>query len=135
MERPDVNPAFTGSIKCPCTLPASLGGGVQKSPARYFNPTAFLLPTAGFYGNLGRNTIIGPGMANFDFALVKNTKLNERMNLQFRFETFNLLNSVNWAQPSNSLFQTNGSYTGSAGVITGTSTASRQLQFAMKLVF
>jgi hypothetical protein len=136
MQRPDVNPAFSGSVLCPCSnLPASLGGGTQKNPQRYFNPAAFLLPTAGYFGNLGRNTIIGPGMANLDFALVKNSKLNERMNLQFRFETFNLLNSVNWAQPSNSLFQTNGSYTGSAGVITSTATASRQLQFALKLVF
>jgi hypothetical protein len=70
---------------------------------------------------------------NFDRRSCR--KLNERMNLQFRFETFNLLNSVTWAQPSNSLFQTNGSYTGSAGVITSASTASRQLQFALKLVF
>ena len=53
----------------------------------------------------------------------------------FRLETFNLFNNVNWNQPSNSLFKTNGSYSGSAGVITSTSTASRQLQFALKLVF
>jgi hypothetical protein len=136
MQRPDINPAFSGSRLCPCTLPASLGGGgVQQTPERYFNPTAFLLPTAGYFGNLGRNTLIGPGLSNFDFVLIKNSKLNERVNLQFRFETFNLLNSVNWNQPSNSLFQTNGSYTGSAGVITSTGTASRQLQFALKMVF
>ena len=108
---------------------------MQEAPQRYFNPAAFLLPAAGTDGNLGRNTLIGPGFTNFDFALVKNTALTERVNLLFRLETFNLFNRVNWGQPSNKLFETNGAYTGSTGVITATSNASRQLQFALKLTF
>lgn len=137
MERPNQNPAYTGSVLCPCTIPtaAGLGAANQKTPQRYYNPTAFLLPAAGFDGNLGRNSLIGPGLASFDFALVKSTALTERMHLLFRFEAFNLLNSVNWIQPSAALFQSNGSYSASAGIITATSTSSRQLQFALKLVF
>ena len=134
-QRPDINPAYSGSRLCPCTVPSALGGGVQEAPQRYFNPAAFLLPAAGTDGNLGRNTLIGPGFTNFDFALVKNTALTERVNLLFRLETFNLFNRVNWSQPSNRLFETSGAYTGSTGVITATSNASRQLQFALKLTF
>ncbi len=116
-------------------MPASLGGGIQKPPQRYFNPTVLVLPQAGTYGNLGRNTIIGPGLSNLDFALLKNTAITERLNLQFRAEAYNLLNNVNWFQPSASTFQTNGAYSGNVGVITDTSTTGRQLQFALKLEF
>ena len=134
-QRPDLNPAFSGEKICPCTLPDSLGGGVQKSPERYFNPTIFSLPRQFTYGNAGRNTLIGPGLANVDVNLVKNTALTERLNLQFRAEGYNLFNRVNWLQPSTRMFETNGTYSGGAGRIVGTSTMSRQFQFALKLVF
>src|SRR2546422_6512436 len=52
------------------TVPAGTKLG---TPDLYFDPCAFALPEAGFYGNLGRNTVIGPGLAHFDFAVVKNT--------------------------------------------------------------
>jgi hypothetical protein len=134
-QRPDLNPDFSGEKICPCTLPDSLGGGVQKSPERYFNPQIFSLPRQFTYGNAGRNTLIGPGMANVDFNLVKNTSLTERLNLQFRAEGYNLFNRVNWLQPSTRMFETNGTYSGAAGRIVGTSTTSRQFQLALKLLF
>jgi hypothetical protein len=135
-QRPDFALGFTGDVPlCPCEMPESLGGGIQEAPHRYFDPTVMVLPEAGYYGNMGRNVIIGPGLANVDLALVKDTSLTEGMNLQLRAETFNLFNGVNWIQPSMRTFETNGAYTGSVGAITGTSTPGRQMQFALKLVF
>jgi hypothetical protein len=135
-QRPSFAPGFSGKVPlCPCKMPDSLGGGIQGPPHRYFDPTVLVLPEAGTYGNMGRNVIIGPGLANLDFALVKKIPLTEQTNLQFRGETFNLFNNVNWAQPSVSTFQSNGSYAGNVGAITGTSTPGRQMQLALKLLF
>jgi hypothetical protein len=135
-QRPSFAPGFSGKVPlCPCTMPASLGGGVQRPPQRYFDPTVLVLPDAGTYGNMGRNVIIGPGLANLDLALTKKIELTEVVSLQFRGESFNVLNNVNWAQPSVSTFQSNGAYSGNVGAITGTSTPGRQLQFAFKLLF
>jgi hypothetical protein len=65
--------------------------------ARYFNTDAFV-PTnqvpRGVYGNIGRNTVIGPGFANTDFSAIKDFQLTEQSRLQFRSEFFNLFNQV-----------------------------------------
>jgi hypothetical protein len=118
--RPFVNPAFTGPV-------------IIGSPSEWFNPAAFLAPPAasGFYGNLGRDTLIGPGLATWDFSLLKDTRLHENMNLQFRAEFFNILNHVNFNTPNAVVFTPALSPT--AGLITSTSTTSRQIQFALKL--
>jgi hypothetical protein len=80
-------------------------------------------------GNLGRNTFATPGWANLDFSVIKDTKLTETKSLQFRAEFFNVLNLATFGQPGNVL--------GSSGfgVITGTATAERQIQFALRLTF
>lgn len=121
--RPFVNPAFTG--------PLILG-----SPNGYFKPNAFLAPppNSGFYGNLGRNTLIGPGVATWDFSALKETKIREGINLQFRAEIFNLLNRTNFNTPNAIVFTPSG-VSPTAGVITSTSTTSRQVQFGMKLLW
>jgi hypothetical protein len=135
-QRPSFAPGFSGKVPlCPCTMPTSLGGGIQRRPQRYFDPTVMVLPEAGTYGNMGRNVIIGPGLANMDMALIKKIELSEGVSLQFRGESFNVLNKVNWAQPSVSTFQSNGAYAGNVGAITGTSTSGRQMQLALKLLF
>jgi hypothetical protein len=104
-------------------------------PSRYFDPTAFALPAPGYYGNLGRNTLIGPGLAALDLALNKTFRLRERLNLQFRTEVFNSLNHPNFSIPSQrTIFSSTGAV-GSAGLITSTRTSSRQLQFGLKLLF
>ena len=72
---------------------------------------------------------------NFDLNLVKNTSLTERVSLQFRAGSYNIFNNVNFLQPSSRMFETNGSYSSGAGKIVGTSTDSRQFQFALKLLF
>jgi hypothetical protein len=127
--RPFLNPNFTGSV-------------VTGNPNQWFNPNAFIAPpsTIGFYGNVGRNTYIGPGLTTWDFSLLKDTKLRERLNLQFRAEFFNLLNHANFNTPNLIVFTpptaTNLSgLSGTAGAISSTSTSSRQVQFALKLLF
>ncbi len=73
--------------------------GDGRNPSQYFDPNAFVLHDRGFHGNLGRNTLIGPGVATFDFSLFKNTAVAEGVNLQFRAEFFNLFNRANFASP------------------------------------
>ena len=121
--RPFVNPAFSG--------PVILG-----KPGQWFNPEAFLAPpnNSGFYGNLGRDTLIGPGLATWDFSVAKQTSLYERLGLQFRAEIFNLLNRANFNTPNLITFTPSG-VSGTAGAITSTSTTSRQVQFGLKLLW
>jgi Carboxypeptidase regulatory-like domain len=121
--RPSYNPAFTG--------PIILGGSNQ-----YFNPNAFLPPAAGTYGNAGRNTLYGPGIAELDFSALKNIAINERLRLQFRAELFNILNHTNFGTPNTVVFTSATSGPSpTAGVITSTSTTSRQVQFGLKLLW
>jgi hypothetical protein len=107
---------------------------VLGGPDRYYDPAAFALPAAGFFGNLGRNTIIGPGLAMIDMSLNKNLRIAERATLQFRTEMFNSLNHPNFGIPSARTIFTSTGAVGSAGRITSTLTPSRQLQFGMKLI-
>ena len=121
--RPYVNPSFSG--------PVILG-----TPNQWFNPAAFLAPPngSGFYGNLGRDTLPGPGLATWDFSMLKNTPIRENLNLQFRAEFFNLLNRANFNTPNAVVFTPSG-VSPTAGLITATSTASRQVQFGLKLLW
>lgn len=121
--RPYANPSFTG--------PVILGNVHQ-----WFNPAAFLQPpnNSGFYGDLGRDTLIGPGLGTWDFSLIKDTPIHERANVQFRAEFFNLLNRANFNTPNAVVFTPAG-VSPTAGVITGTSTSSRQIQFALKFLW
>jgi carboxypeptidase family protein/TonB-dependent receptor-like protein len=121
--RPFVNPAFSG--------PVILG-----SPSEWFNPAAFLAPpnSSGFYGNLGRDTLTGPGLATWDLSFLKDTPLRERLHLQFRAELFNLLNRANFNTPNAVTFTPSG-VSPTAGLITSTSTTSRQVQFGLKLLW
>ena len=108
---------------------------VLGGPDRYFDPSVFELQPAGFYGNLVRNTLIGPGFANVDFTLGKMTSVNERLKLDFRADFFNLLNRANFDLPNNKLFTSSGSRLGAAGSIRSTISTSRQIQFGLKLTF
>lgn len=68
----------------------------RPNPERWFNADAFALPQYGTFGNAGRNTIEGPGYADINASLIKNSLLREKVNLQFRFEVFNLFNRPNF---------------------------------------
>jgi len=112
------------------------------TPDLYYDPCAFVLPEPGYYGNLGRNTVIAPGLANVDLTLVKMITVTEQVKVDFRTEVFNLLNRANFGLPSqNVLLQPPAAqpnqhqYLGAAGRISTTTTFSRQIQFGLKLIF
>jgi len=121
--RPFVNPDFHGS-------------SILGKPKQWFTPSAFLAPPAnsGFWGNLGRDTLTGPGLGTWDFSTFKDTEIGEQMKVEFRAELFNLLNRANFNTPNLIVFTPTG-VSGTAGAITSTSTTSRQVQFALKLLW
>jgi hypothetical protein len=73
-------------------------------------------------------------LVDFDTSLFKKFALTERFSLQFRAEAFNIFNHSNFAVP-NAVTFTGTSFSSSAGQVTYTSTSSRQLQLALKLIF
>jgi Carboxypeptidase regulatory-like domain/TonB-dependent Receptor Plug Domain len=92
------------------------------------------------WGTLGRNTLIGPGLSKLDLSVFKNNyvkRISESFNAQFRAELFNILNQANFASPTDNLavFDQTGQPISSAGLITTTQTTSRQIQFALKLIW
>jgi len=125
---PNLNPNFKGN--------PILGVEQFKKTGRYFDPNAFLVPLAGTFGNAGRGQFRGPGLLNADTSLFKRISLNDRLNLQFRTEIFNLLNHANFDTPNLNVFSgTDVSPT--AGVLTATATNGngRQIQFALRFEF
>jgi len=133
IDRPNYNPDFTGN---------PING--VKDFNQYFNPAAFELQPVGTLGNVRRNSLIGPGFNEFDFAIKKDTALpflGEAGNLQFRAEFFNLFNKTNFGPPSAITFA--GTLTdpvteaplSNAGQITNTLGTSRQIEFSLRLSF
>ena len=121
--RPSRNPNFAGSL-------------IQGGPRQYFNPSAFIQPLPGTYGNAGRNILEGPGLAETDLSLTKKFSLSERLNVQFRSEFFNLFNRTNFNNPNPVVYaSTTGEPSPTAGVISSTATTSRQIQFGLKLMW
>ena len=101
----------------------------QQDPERFFNTDAFVLQPFGTFGNVGRNTLIGPGLISWDFSTLKNFAIREGHELQFRFEAFNFPNHPNWGNPSTAVNNVN------FGKIRGTRTSMRELQFELQYVF
>jgi len=136
--RPDVNPLFNGSLYTHGTTAARV--------ADYFNPNAFAAPKAGYVGTAHRDSLVGPGYADWDLSLLKSTQISEAVRLQFRAEFFNILNHTNLALPNEVVYsagptqgttanQTTAAALGSPGVISATANTSRQIQLGLKLLF
>ncbi|MEP7365133.1 MAG: TonB-dependent receptor [Acidobacteriota bacterium] len=105
-------------------------------PQQYFDPNAYVLQPAGTFGNLGRNTLSGPGLATADMALNKTLFRTERQMIRIRLEAFNVTNHPNFQVPSTlGLFSNTGARNGSAGQITETVSSSRQLQLSARWSF
>ena len=83
---------------------------------------------AGQFGNEGRNTVRGPGIANVDLSLLKSIRLDERARLQLRAEWFNIANHANFGLPDNDLASPNFGRVLEAG-------SPRLAQFGLKLVY
>jgi hypothetical protein len=105
----------------------------------WFNAACFAAPPNGELGNLGRDTLTGPGFWGLDLAVMKNTKMGERLTSQFRVEVFNILNHPDFGLPSGSLFTLGATGAAipnpTATQITNTVNAPRQIQFALKFLF
>jgi hypothetical protein len=133
------NPSNNGDTRNPVrpfANPNFHGSPVLDHPDRWFNPAAYLAPPAnsGFYGNLSRDSLPGPGLATWDFSGQKDTHIGEGLTLEFRGEIFNLLNRANFNTPNLIAFTPTG-VSATAGAITSTSTSSRQVQFALKVLW
>jgi hypothetical protein len=99
----------------------------------WLNPAAFAIPRNADgtyrYGNLGRNTLLGPGYFNLDASLTKDIRLGSTRRLQIRWEVFNVTNHPSFGLPNAEL--------GSAdfGTIRSTVSTPRQMQFGVKFLF
>jgi outer membrane receptor protein involved in Fe transport len=120
-QRPDL---VTG-----CSLNPVLGGADT-----YFDANCFSLPAAGTFGNVPRNTIIGPGFASWDMAFFKNIPFAGRRRIQLRAEGFNITNRVNFGLPQTTVFNAAGRVS-NAGQITTIVGTARQWQFGAKVEF
>jgi hypothetical protein len=124
-----------GRADRPDLAPGASNDPVLGGPDQYYDPTAFVLQPAGLFGNLGRNTVTGPGLASWDFSLQKAVSLGEESEVQFKVEFFNLLNHANFQYPAQNVINSDGTPVGSAGRITSTVTSARQIQLGLKFLF
>ena len=97
---------------------------------------SLVLRTAGarFLGNVSRNSLTGPGTLDLDFSVIKNTKITEKLNMQFRAEAFNVMNHFNPGAPGGNVNLTGG---GAGETLSSQSpiVTPRQIQFALRLQF
>ena len=140
-----VNPGNPNNyIKVQCLAlpyaPSSLVAQCAPFPGAVAPPPSGSIYCANLFGNLGRNTLIGPGLAKLDVSVFKNNhvkRISESFNVQFRAEFFNVLNRANFASPTDNLaaFDQSGRPISSVGLIDSTQTTSRQIQFALKVIW
>jgi hypothetical protein len=110
---------------CARGVVASLNGPICKNTSNFL----FTQPLLGNIGNMGRNSLHLNRFQDFDWAFYKNTKLQERVTLQFRFEMYNAFNHPIFSRFVNTLTSS------SFGLYQGTDINSRQMQVGLKLLF
>jgi hypothetical protein len=116
----DTNPVYGNRDN---TLPGQTG-------FLWFDGSQFIPQQPGYYGNLGRNTVTGPGVTKVDFSVLKNTRIGESKNLQFRAEFFNFFNTPEFSQPAADTTNQN------IGRISSTRlNSARQVQLALRFEF
>jgi hypothetical protein len=99
-----------------------------RTPQRWFDTSVFSLPAQFTFGDAERNSVLGPGYSSVDLALQKTTRLSDRVNLELRWEVFNVFNTANFDLPSRIAFTPNFGRIFSAA-------DSRQMQLGMRLTF
>ena len=138
-DRPD----FSGAAGC---SPNHILGTTVRNPIQprvvtfvnWFDATCYTVQPANTLGDVPRGGLTGPGLLDLDFSVIKQTRITEKFDTELRAEFFNIINHANLGQPVGALFAGTGAapfISGSAGTITSTSTTSRQIQFAVKLIF
>jgi len=142
------NPVNPGNVneylKLNCFIPPTAPAAFQSQCANFTGiatpPPNGQVYCANLFGNNGRNSVYGPGLIDFDFSVYKNfpvAKISDVFNVQFRAEFFNILNHANFQSPLNNstIFTETGAPVGGAGAIDVTTTTSRQIQFALKVIW
>lgn len=135
-------PNYSGAAGChPSQITDTINA--QQRTVQWFNPACYAVQPFATLGNVRRNSLIGPNLLDLDFSVIKQTRITEKLNTEFRAEFFNIINRTNLGQPNGAIFSGAGGagaaagsfIAGNAGLITATSTTSRQIQFALKLIF
>ena len=120
--------------------PGCTSGINPGNPNNYIKVGCFVAPNVSTrFGNAGRNTLIGPGLADFDFSLSRNIpikKITESFNVQIRADVFNLFNRANFESPwQNATILDPAGNVVSSGAIVGTNTPAREMQLSIKLTW
>ena len=131
-DRPNLvgNPYQAGTVAAnpSCTAPTAV-----HVRAAWFNPCAYVVNNPYTYGNVGRNSLVGPGFVNLDASVHKTFAFSEHVKAQLRLEAFNVANHPNLGSPGTTV-QTLGSAS-TLGIISGASGNARQVQAALKILF
>ena len=123
------NPANTTGGQRPDRLrDGNLARG-ERTPDRWFDPSAFGIPAPFTFGNSAANVLFGPGLVNLDLTVARTFRVTEKISLDFRSEFFNLFNDAHFSFPNTVV------NTPQAGLISETSSSARQIQFGLKLLF
>jgi hypothetical protein len=104
-------------------------GSGTRNPTTWFNPKAFAGPPAYTFGNVGRNSVYGPGMQTTDLGIVRAFSLTEALKLETRGEFFNALNHTNLGIPDRFV------NTAGFGSITEVTSPGREIQLSARLTF
>jgi hypothetical protein len=124
---PDCAVTPNAAFAVPCTFsnsPTKLGGNVYP-----------IVPGSCHPGSARRDSLPGPSFVNTDFSVVKNTKITERVNLQFRTEMFDIFNHPNFGNPVNTVTSASFGKIQATRFPAGDFGSARQIQFALKLLF
>ena len=126
------NSSLTGvpnAVRPDVTGPIRTIGSVEQ----WFDTSVFVAVDG--FGNLGRNVVIGPGFHNTDLSLIKNARVSQRLDLEFRADVFNVFNHANFGPPGNIVGSPTFGQITRTRLATGEAGSSRQIQFAVKASF
>lgn len=118
--------AQAAQIPSPATRGINTGAGDRNTNSSNYPLTQ---PLLGNFGTLGRNVLRMNGAVNFNWALMKTTRISESVDAQFRAEVYNVFNNTTFSQLSNDLSSA------AFGTYSGTDSTARQVQFGLKLTW
>jgi hypothetical protein len=135
----DISGLGTGGQRPDLAPGKNLDDAVKGGIVQYFDPTFFVNPAPGTLGNVGRDSLRGPGFATVDMSVSKNVSFGGTKSVQLRVEGFNILNRANFGQPNSTVFVPlpggGAAANPAAGRITSLAGDARRMQFAVKFLF